>query len=709
MRFSPSGALLAVGAIDGHVYLFDAAQGFLALGVLDGGGDGAHAAAVTALDWAAAPALRLRSGCAGGTVRVWDVAARKLDDGGDSDGGWASASVTRAADAAGVNVEGGAEVLSADVSPEGDVVACGASDGGLRLFRYPARHAGAGHRLYGGHGAAVSGVGFSWDDRFVATIGADGVCLVWRHWNERGERELSECDSDAEEETAARQRHRESVREQPKAQKADAADATATAPLLRSASSVGALGAAGESERAEEPWRTTIREAGLAGSGGGGGGAAPSARLVWVHGYRGHDCVQNVHLSAAGEAVYPAAALVVLVGTTDSGKRTQRFFRGHTDDVLCLAAHPERRIFASGQKAFVRGGHSRSAPLLVWDSTALPAAGEAPLATLTGVHESAVTSVAFSADGGRLVSAGLDAMHTVALWDWQKGECLLRTASSPRAVRGVGFLLPRAPTDDGADGGAAAGDATGGGGSAEARVVVCGEKELRFGTACQGLRWRKAVFGAQGELQTLPCVAVNSDGRVLTGTRRGELYVWQGCRLWRRLPAHEDALQAVSIAHAKEGETAGFATGGADGVVLLWAARYERLRAIDLNALCRRGGLLDAFGRPKLLPPARGVRVSAVCWDVGARRLLVGTQHNEVVRLDLADGGGDAGVDGGADGAIQTTLLTQGHGGGRVRGPCVVAVAIAIVVGGGASGRNYAPSPSTRACRCTRRPPTTRR
>ena len=120
-------------------------------------------------------------------------------------------------------------------------------------------------------------------------------------------------------------------------------------------------------------------------------------------------------------------------------------------------------------------------------------------------------------------------------------------------------------------------------------------------------------------------------------------------------------LKAILVAYAKEGETAGFATGGADGVVLLWAARYERLRAIDLNALCRRGGLLDAFGRPKLLPPARGVRVSAVCWDVGDRRLLVGTQHNEVVRLDDVEIGG-------VDGAIQTTLLTQGHGGGRVRG-----------------------------------------
>ena len=178
---------------------------------------------------------------------------------------------------------------------------------------------------------------------------------------------------------------------------------------------------------------------------------------------------------------------------------------------------PGRRIFASGQKAFVRGGHSQSAPLLVWDSTALPAAGGAPLATLTGVHESAVTSVAFSADGGRLVSAGLDAMHTVALWDWQKGECLLRTASSPRAVRALASCC-RAPTEDGTDGGAG-GDATGGGGSAEARVVVCGEGAAVWDGVPGAALAEGGVRGA-GRAGTLPCVAVNSDGRVLTGTRR---------------------------------------------------------------------------------------------------------------------------------------------------------------------------------------------
>ena len=188
-----------------------------------------------------------------------------------------------------------------------------------------------------------------------------------------------------------------------------------------------------------------------------------------------------------------------------------------------------------------------------------------PSCRLRGVHENAVTSVAFSPDGERLLSAGLDTMHSVAVWDWRQGTILIRQASSPRPLLGLGFLHggrppPRAPppadaptavaaaiateatdvTDateneagvvvgtggvvDGGgdgDGDGVDGASAGAGGSGE-RIVVCGERELRFGEApsrASGrLRWRKAVFGRDAELQTLPCVAVNTDGRILTGT-----------------------------------------------------------------------------------------------------------------------------------------------------------------------------------------------
>lgn len=89
---------------------------------------------------------------------------------------------------------------------------------------------------------------------------------------------------------------------------------------------------------------------------GGGTGTDPTAgagvALAWIHGYRGHDSRSNAFFSADGDAVYPAAAVVVVAGAAEEGgKRRQRFFRGHSDDVLALARHPERTVFASGQKA----------------------------------------------------------------------------------------------------------------------------------------------------------------------------------------------------------------------------------------------------------------------------------------------------------------------------------------------------------------------
>ena len=67
--------------------------------------------------------------------------------------------------------------------------------------------------------------------------------------------------------------------------------------------------------------------------------------LAWVHGYRGHDCRNNVHFSADGDAVYPAASVVVLAGVApEGGRRRQRFYTDHTDDVLSLAPHPKRQV-----------------------------------------------------------------------------------------------------------------------------------------------------------------------------------------------------------------------------------------------------------------------------------------------------------------------------------------------------------------------------
>ena len=158
----------------------------------------------------------------------WDAAGRRLitDDNEISHFTWATSNVSSAwgaqatwappgADRRGVARRRGS-VPTVDRSPEGDAVVSGDTRGDLFMYRWPASsRIGAGHRRYAGHGCAIDAVGFTWDDRFVASIGADGACLIWRHWNAPGENELSEDGSDTEEERGSRRRHMDSMREEP--------------------------------------------------------------------------------------------------------------------------------------------------------------------------------------------------------------------------------------------------------------------------------------------------------------------------------------------------------------------------------------------------------------------------------------------------------------------------------------------------------------
>jgi hypothetical protein len=81
--------------------------------------------------------------------------------------------------------------------------------------------------------------------------------------------------------------------------------------------------------------------------------------------------------------VKPAFSLRLLVHArlgvfADEAANTQRFYRGHTEDVVCVAVHPNGRVVASGQMAGSKqqqsgasaNAASRLAVILVWDSGA---------------------------------------------------------------------------------------------------------------------------------------------------------------------------------------------------------------------------------------------------------------------------------------------------------------------------------------------------
>ena len=185
-----------------------------------------------------------------------------------------------------------------------------------------------------------------------------------------------------------------------------------------------------------------------------------------------------------------------------------------TIQTTCSASPPRQTAHSSRlapQKAFARGGQGRTAPLLVWDAESL-----AVRAKLAGVHEHAVTSVAFSWDGRRLLSSGMDALHSVALWDWQRGTHLLTAEASPRPLLGLAFLRPRAtaamaaaepphpdvsredvmPNGEGAAA-VALPPPKPPPPSGEERIVVCGEREL----AIRPRGARRQALMAQGRVR----------------------------------------------------------------------------------------------------------------------------------------------------------------------------------------------------------------
>uniref|UniRef100_A0A8I3NA01 EMAP like 5 n=1 Tax=Canis lupus familiaris TaxID=9615 RepID=A0A8I3NA01_CANLF len=132
-------------------------------------------------------------------------------------------------------------------------------------------------------------------------------------------------------------------------------------------------------------------------------------RLEWVYGYRGHQCRNNLYYTAAKEIVYFVAGVGVVYSPRE---HRQKFYRGHSDDIISLALHPERVLVATGQVG-------KEPYICVWDSYTVQT-----ISVLKDVHTHGIACLAFDLDGQRLVSVGLDSKNAVCVWDWKRGKML---------------------------------------------------------------------------------------------------------------------------------------------------------------------------------------------------------------------------------------------------------------------------------------------
>uniref|UniRef100_A0A673H0C0 Echinoderm microtubule-associated protein-like 6 n=1 Tax=Sinocyclocheilus rhinocerous TaxID=307959 RepID=A0A673H0C0_9TELE len=202
-------------------------------------------------------------------------------------------------------------------------------------------------------------------------------------------------------------------------------------------------------------------------------------RLEWIHGYRGHQCRNNLYYTAGKEIVYFVAGVGVVYNTRE---HTQKFYLGHNDDIISLALHPDKTQVATGQVG-------KDPYICVWDSYALTT-----VSILRDVHTHGVACLAFDADGQ------VSHMTPQSIFDisWDP------------------FL--------------------------QHRLVSCGVKHIKFWALCgNALTPKRGIFGKTGDLQTILCLATAKDEVTYSGALNGDIYVWKGLNLTRTIQAAHGA------------------------------------------------------------------------------------------------------------------------------------------------------------------------
>ncbi|XP_061095357.1 echinoderm microtubule-associated protein-like 1 isoform X2 [Conger conger] len=320
-------------------------------------------------------------------------------------------------------------------------------------------------------------------------------------------------------------------------------------------------------------------------------------KLDWVYGYRGRDCRSNLYLLPTGETVYFIASVVVLYNVDE---QLQRHYTGHTDDVKCLAVHPDKITMATGQVAGTSSDGKLPPHVRVWDSVSLNT-----LHVLgTGFFDRALSCLAFSKSNGGSTLCVVDDSndHVLSVWDWQREERMADVKCSNEAVFAADFH----PTDTNI-------------------IVTCGKSHLYFWTLEGGsLVKKQGLFEKQEKPKFVLCVTFSENGDSITGDSSGNILVWgKGTnRISHAIQgAHEGGIFALCMLRCGTLVSGG----GKDRKLISWDGNYQKLQVMEI---------------PELYGPVRTVA------EGKGNSVLIGTTRNYILQGTLS---GDF------------TPITQGH------------------------------------------------
>ena len=569
IKFSPDGRTLAMGSHDRNVWLYD----------VDGSGEyplrkafEKHNAAITHLDFSD-DSTYMQTNCQGYELLFADVASVSHIPAASAlkDVQWSSWTCTLGWPVQGIwpPFSDGTDINAVDRSHDGRTLATVDDFGKVKLFRYPCYSKKAASKEMTGHSSHVTNVAWTHDDKYVLTTGGNDKCIF--QWKTEREEVEGKASYDAADDNAPM-------------------DDVVTEEL-----NVFELGKEEEEEGGDQfmavkPWIGAMHEP-----------TNPPAynpkkpainmELEWVYGYRAQDARNNLRYNDAGEIVYTSAAVGIIY---DKVRHHQKFYIGHDDDVVCMAVDPSGNFVATGQQG-------KKPAIHVWDSET-----GTRLCKLPAWHQRAVIAIAFSPDGKKILSVGQDDNHSVAVWgspsgSWTDGALVAKCKGDRNKVLFAQFT--------------AGGDFT---------AVTGGVKHMKFWRlSSSGFTSKRAKFGRKSNTVVS---AANLGQKLVTGAVDGKIYVWDGTKISKAVPAHDQAVTAL-FEHST-----GLVSGSKDGQVRLWGPGMDLISAIDLTA-----------ARPAPFHPC----VRSVCMSNDGSVLLVGTQASEIYEITVV--------------SKKATLLSEAH------------------------------------------------
>ena len=486
------------------------------------------------------------------------------------------------------------------------------SIGQVMLAKYPFLMPGTEMDVGFGHSRNISSVRFNADSSYVLSIGNEDLCMFQWRLNIPGKVEETDehttsmpldveleldVDSDTENELAEWNEYMLNKVPTPPVLEQEEDDEKSEEQSLESMEK--ALREAEEAFFHHRPWKDTIVAPNTLPT-------APPAiedglSLHFIHGYQCRHTHGNLVLLHQGELCYAMGRIVVIF---DYKSQSQRFFERHTSRITAIALHPNGRLVASGQSG-------PETYILLWDAYSLTQVARFDHQRI------GISALAFSPSGNRLVSSGLDPAHTLSLFNSQTYSLLNSQRGGPKPSlsivwSGISFFS----------------------------CSLAGPLMWELSEDQDTFVYSPINYHDRGVAQFMLCGATLADGRIVTGSLSGNLYVWLGNDLLYTVDAHGSSITAIY----SDDETI-VTVGGKEGIVRCWDHEFKCIKTIPVRELMDNAAVgcnpdaplrknIDVYGR-SMVGNAHNPEPQIRTLCIGEGHFFVGTNDGEIYRIAI--------------------------------------------------------------------------